>query len=327
MTTDPLLKIENLVTSFRTEHGTVTAIDDVSFTVKPGRTLAIVGESGCGKSVTALSIMGLLPTNISSIDKGSIIYAGEDILKKSSHERQSLRGNEISMIFQEPMTALNPVFTVGQQIGEVFKIHRKYDKKKARAASLKMLIEVGIPDPEQRLDEYPFQLSGGMRQRVMIAIALACEPKILIADEPTTALDVTIQAQILKLVKNLQEQNGTAIIFITHDLGVVAEVADDVVVMYAGKVIEYGDVFEIYEKPQHPYTQGLMSSVPSLTDSKGDPLRTIEGTVPGLMNLPKGCRFCTRCAEADDNCRDVEPPLKTVKADHTVACHKVGGAL
>ena len=321
MVSDPLLYVENLVTSFRTEYGTVTAIDDVNFSVKAGKTLAIVGESGCGKSVTALSIMGLLPQKISSIDHGKIVYAGQDILQKSGQERQQMRGNEISMIFQEPMTALNPVYTVGQQISEVFKIHRNYSNKKARQEALRMLIEVGIPDPEKRLDEYPFQLSGGMRQRVMIAIALACEPKILIADEPTTALDVTVQAQILSLMKKLQQEHGTAIIFITHDLGVVAQVADEVVVMYAGKVIEQGDVYQIFEAPKHPYTKGLMSSLPSINDTKDKPLKTIEGNVPSLGHLPTGCRFSTRCDIANHKCVETSPHLKPMNIGHHVSCH------
>ena len=327
---EPLLKVENLVTSFRTDDGTITAVDDVSFSVRRGKTLAVVGESGCGKSVTALSIMRLLPKANSIIGGGQVVLTGQNLLGFDEREMRTVRGNRISMIFQEPMTALNPVFTVGQQIMEVFQIHRHLNKRDARLEAIRMLREVSIPDPERRVDEYPFQLSGGMRQRVMIAMALACEPEVLIADEPTTALDVTIQAQIIKLMDALQREHETSIIFITHDLGVVAETADDVVIMYAGKIVEQGSVYDIFENPQHPYTRGLMASIPSLDDDKTKPLSTIAGTVPGLQNLPKGCRFNTRCPLAMERCTAAPPQLKPTdggggggEADHRVACFAV----
>lgn len=326
MDSRPLLSVENLVTSFYSENGKVTAVDDISFMIHQGKTLAVVGESGCGKSVTALSIMRLLPESNSSIDNGQVIFDGRNILNFTKKQVQDMRGNEISMIFQEPMTALNPVFTVGQQISEVFRIHRGYSRAKARKEAIKMLREVHIPDPHLRIDEYPFQLSGGMRQRVMIAMALACQPKILIADEPTTALDVTIQAQILSLMKGLQASLGTAIIFITHDLGVVADIADDVLIMYAGKVVEMGSVYDIFETPLHPYTKGLMESIPKLEDDRDFDLSTIKGTVPSLDNLPLGCRFNTRCPYAKDICQRSNPKLREIGAmGRKVACHLVDG--
>lgn len=323
-----VLQVKNLVTSFRTEEGKIKAIDDISFNVGKGRTLALVGESGCGKSVTSLSIMRLVPDSNGSIDQGEILLNGKNILNLSNREMRRIRGNEISMIFQEPMTALNPVYTVGEQIGEVFRIHKGYSKKQAREAAIEMLRKVRIPAPETRVDEYPVQLSGGMRQRVVIAIALACEPQVLIADEPTTALDVTIQAQILKLMKLLQEDFGTSIVFVTHDLGVVAEVADDVAIMYAGKIVEQGTVQQIFKNPKHPYTQGLLTSIPKINETKSTRLSTIKGTVPGLLNLPKGCRFNTRCPYAKDLCFKEEPPLsREGSTDHDVACHIVTGRL
>jgi len=323
----PLLEVIDLVTSFRTEAGTVRAVDQVSFAVGKGRTLAVVGESGCGKSVTALSIMRLVPAANGSIDSGSVRFNGTDLLALSEREMRDIRGNQISMIFQEPMTALNPVFTVGQQIMEIFKAHRGYNRAQARAAAVAMLAEVKIPNPEQRVDEYPFQMSGGMLQRVMIAMALACEPSLLIADEPTTALDVTIQAQILTLMRNLQLEHSTAIILITHDLGVVAEVADSVVIMYAGKIAERADVFSIFEAAKHPYTQGLLRSIPSLEDSRASGLSSIEGSVPSLQNLPQGCRFHPRCPHAQQLCRTEVPQLEPVADGHDVACHLVSGRL
>ncbi len=323
MTSIPLLTVEHLVTAFRTEEGTVRAVDDVSFAVDAGKTLAIVGESGCGKTVTALSIMRLVPEANGTIESGEIRLAGENLLELGSRAMRAVRGNQISMIFQEPMTALNPVMTVGKQIMEVFRIHRDYSRSRARAAAIAALGAVQIPDPEQRVDEYPFQLSGGMRQRVMIAMALACEPKLLIADEPTTALDVTIQAQILRLMKDLQREKGTSILFITHDLGVVAEVADDIVVMYAGKVVEHGSVLQIFERPAHPYTQGLMSSIPSLDSEPKKPLATIEGSVPGLHELPPGCRFHPRCRYAEAICRESSPAFEEFEPGHEAACHFV----
>ncbi len=326
-TDSALLEVVDLVTSFRTDTGTIRAVDQVSFKVGAGRTLAVVGESGCGKSVTALSVMRLVPADNGSIDAGSVHFKGTNLLDLSEREMREIRGNEISMIFQEPMTALNPVFTVGQQIIEIFKTHRGYGRAQAREAAIAMLHEVKIPNPEQRVDEYPFQLSGGMLQRVMIAMALACEPSLLIADEPTTALDVTIQAQILTLMRNLQQQRSTAIILITHDLAVVAEVADSVVIMYAGKIAERGDIYSIFENPKHPYTQGLLKSIPGLNDTRKGGLSTIEGNVPSLQNLPEGCRFHPRCPHAQPLCRGEVPQLEAVDDIHDVACHLVSGRL
>ena len=297
------------------------AVDDVSFDVAPGKTLALVGESGCGKSVTALSIMRLVPEDNGSIDAGQIRLEGEELLGRAARSMRKIRGNRISMIFQEPMTALNPVVTVGKQIMEVFRIHRGYGRGEAREAAIRALETVRIPAPERRVDEYPFQMSGGMRQRVMIAMALACEPRLLIADEPTTALDVTIQAQILDLMRRLQEERGTSILFITHDLGVVAEMADEVVIMYAGKLVEHGPVDRIFEQPAHPYTQGLMASIPTLDCARKSTLSTIEGTVPGLQELPPGCRFHPRCPHTQALCREQEPALSA-----GVACHLAAGA-
>ncbi len=316
-----LLQVRDLRTAFRTETGQVRALDGVSFEVEKGKTIAVVGESGCGKSVTAMSIMGLVQDANGFIESGHIYFEDEDLATCSREKIRDIRGNRISMIFQEPMTALNPVYTVGDQIGEVFRIHRGYSKQQALTEALRMLKLVHIPDPEKRLNEYPFQMSGGMRQRVMIAMALACEPSLLIADEPTTALDVTIQAQILRLMKELQQQKQTAIIFITHDLGIVAEMADHVVVMYAGKAVEHGSVFDIFENPKHPYTKGLLNSIPSGTITKKDKLYTIEGTVPSLRNLPKGCRFNTRCPLAKGPCFEQHPPLETLESGHKVACY------
>ncbi len=324
MSSSNLLEVRDLRTAFNTENGVLRALDGVSFAVERGKTLAVVGESGCGKSVTAMSIMGLVQDANGFIESGKIVFEDKDLAALPRDHMRKIRGNRISMIFQEPMTALNPVFTVGQQIGEVFRIHRGQSKAQARASALAMLKQVKIPDPEKRLDEYPFQLSGGMRQRIVIAMALACEPALLIADEPTTALDVTIQAQILSLMKNLQQERDTAILFITHDLGVVAEMADHVVVMYAGKAVEYGDVHDVFNKPSHPYTQGLLRSIPSLTDHKERPLYTIEGTVPGLRNLPKGCRYNTRCPFADETCYQEQPDLASIGQGHRAACHHIG---
>ncbi len=327
MSSRALLQVVDLVTSFRTETGSVRAVDQVSFEVAAGETLAVVGESGCGKSVTALSLMRLVPTDNGSIDSGSVHFKDRDLLALSEREMRNIRGNEISMIFQEPMTALNPVFTVGQQIMEIFKAHRSYSRAEARAATIAILDEVKIPNPERRVDEYPFQLSGGMLQRVMIAMALACEPALLIADEPTTALDVTIQAQILSLMQDLQREHSTAILLITHDLGVVAEVADSVIVMYAGKIVERADVFSIFEDPKHPYTQGLLKSLPNLGDSRAEGLSTIAGSVPSLQNLPEGCRFHPRCPHARELCRREVPQLETIADGQDVACHLTSGRL
>ena len=327
MASTPLLDVQNLVTAFRTRDGSVRAVDDLSFQVEAGKTLAIVGESGCGKSVTALSIMRLIPEASGVIEAGRIRLDGEDLLSLPPRAMRNVRGNRISMIFQEPMTALNPVVAIGTQIMEVFRIHRGHSRKQARAAAIEALQSVRIPDPEHRLDEYPFQLSGGMRQRVMIAMALACEPRLLIADEPTTALDVTIQAQILKLMKQLQHERGTSILFITHDLGVVAGIADEVLIMYAGKVAERGSAVQIFERPSHPYTQGLMASIPSLDSPRKAPLATIEGTVPDLHELPTGCRFHPRCGHAFERCREQLPELLEVEGGHGAACHWTAGDL
>ena len=321
-----LLEVKNLVTSFRTDDGPVRAVDDVSFGVEPGRTLAIVGESGCGKSVTALSVMRLIDAN-GQVESGSIHLDGESLLELSPKEMRRVRGNRISMIFQEPMTALNPVVSIGKQVAEVFRIHRGLSRSAGRAAAVEALRTVRIPDPERRVDEYPFQMSGGMRQRVMIAMALACEPRLLIADEPTTALDVTIQAQILKLMRQLQQDRGTSILFITHDLGVVAEMADEVLIMYAGKVVERGPVRAIFARPAHPYTRGLIASIPSLDSHRGTMLATIEGSVPGLRDLPSGCRFHPRCPHAADACRARAPESKPVANDHEAACFHAAGEL
>ncbi|MDQ3234504.1 MAG: ABC transporter ATP-binding protein [Pseudobdellovibrionaceae bacterium] len=321
---DTLLSVRDLRTSFQTQTGTVRALDGISFTVEKGKTLAVVGESGCGKSVTAMTIMGLVQETNGFVESGEILFEGQDLAKMPKEKMRALRGDRISMIFQEPTTALNPVYTIGDQIAEVIRIHRGVSRHEARLEALRMLKLVRIPDPMQRLHEYPFQMSGGMRQRVMIAMALACEPSLLIADEPTTALDVTIQAQILQLMKELQQEKQTSIIFITHDLGIVAEMADQVVVMYAGQAVEHGDVFSIFENPRHPYTKGLLQSIPSTTITKKQKLYTIEGTVPSLRNLPQGCRFNTRCPFAFDRCFVEAPDLTVVAGDHRAACHLEG---
>lgn len=320
---EKILEVQNLETSFFTEEGVVKAVDNVSFNVYKGRTLGIVGESGCGKSVTSLSIMRLIPNPPGKITGGKIIYKNQNLLDLPSSEMRKIRGNEISMIFQEPMTSLNPVFTIGNQIMETIQLHQKLSKKDARLKAIEMLTLVGIPSPDKRIDDYPHQLSGGMRQRVMIAMALSCNPDILIADEPTTALDVTIQAQILELLKGLQEKVGLGIILITHDLGVVAEVCDDVVVMYAGKVAEQGTVYDIFNNPKHPYTKGLLNSIPTLSQDptgkiKKKRLETIPGIVPNLLHLPQGCRFQDRCTYVKDECRGQEPELRAIErsADH-----------
>lgn len=316
-----ILDVANLAVGFQTEKGKLFAVDGISFRVKKGQTLAIVGESGCGKSVTSLAIMGLLP-ELGGIEGGSISFEGIDIGIKSDKELRKLRGNRMAMIFQEPMTALNPVYTVGEQIMEVFRIHRKWTKAKCYDESLAMLKKVQIPDPERRMHEYPFQMSGGMRQRILIAMALACKPELLIADEPTTALDVTIQAQILRLIKELQQEFNTAVIFITHDLGVVSQIADEIVVMYAGKIIESGTIFDIFDHPAHPYTKGLLSAIPKIDGMRHTKLPTIEGLVPSLHQLPSGCRFRNRCPYAAQICSSQLPDLEQVSNGHLVACHK-----
>ncbi|CAL76827.1 ABC transporter ATP-binding protein, putative oligo/dipeptide transport protein [Bradyrhizobium sp. ORS 278] len=319
----PLLEVENLQVHFRTPTGINRAVDGVSFHVNPGETLAIVGESGCGKSVTSMSMMRLIPEPPGKI-AGSIKLEGRDILSLSDREMRALRGNDISMIFQEPMTSLNPVLTVGRQIGETLRLHQGLDQAQAEARAVEMLTLVGIPEPARRVREYPHQLSGGMRQRVMIAMALACNPKLLIADEPTTALDVTIQAQILKLMLELKQRVGAAIILITHDLGVVAEVAERVMVMYAGRKVEEAPVKELFRSPRHPYTQGLLGALPKLGSSlSGETKRLAEipGQVPDLKQRIDGCVFAGRCALATDLCRQYAPGLEQKAPHHIAACH------
>ncbi|HKQ71725.1 MAG TPA: ABC transporter ATP-binding protein [Polyangiaceae bacterium] len=311
----PLLSVKNLVTSFRTDTGVVRAVDDVSFEVPKGGTVGIVGESGCGKSVTSLSIMRLVPSP-GRVDSGEVRFNGQDLLQLEERDMLAVRGRKISMIFQEPMTSLNPVYTVGAQITEVVRLHQRVSRRAARGRAVEMLKLVGIASPEERVDSYPHQLSGGMRQRVMIAMALSCEPELLIADEPTTALDVTIQAQILDLLRTLQQKLEMSVILITHDLGVVAEFAQRMVVMYAGRVVEQGSVLDLFARPRHPYTEGLLKSIPRLGQSRARPgsgrparLPTIPGVLPDLRRLPPGCRFENRCSYAEERCRQAEPEL------------------
>jgi peptide/nickel transport system ATP-binding protein/oligopeptide transport system ATP-binding protein len=316
---DTILEVKNLQTHFSTDRGVVKAVDGVDFKVNRGQTLGIVGESGCGKSITSLSIMRLIATPPGKIAGGEVIFKGENILSYSEEKMRSIRGNEISMIFQEPMTSLNPVYSVGEQIAEAFRIHQKLGRKQAWDKAVEMLKLVGIPSPEKRAKQEPHELSGGMRQRVMIAMALACNPSLLIADEPTTALDVTIQAQILDLLKKLQEDFGSAIIMITHDLGVVAETCDMVAVMYAGKVVEYTNVDALFEQPKHPYTEGLLNSIPRVDEDREE-LITIKGSVPSPMDMPAGCRFAPRCPYATDLCHQKLPELTTLENDEQVRC-------
>ncbi len=323
----PVLEVKNLRTAFRVEGEELVAVDDVSFSVRPGQTLGIVGESGCGKSVTSLSIMGLIPNPPGRIVGGEIVFKGKNLVNLPASELRKIRGNQISMIFQEPMTSLNPVFTIGNQIMETVILHQKLSKSEARAKAIEMLRLVGIPAPERRIDDYPHQLSGGMRQRVMIAMALACNPAVLIADEPTTALDVTIQAQILELMKGLREKLNMAVLLITHDLGVVAETCDHVVVMYAGRVVEEGSAEDIFYRPSHPYTKGLLNSIPSHSgEKKSGRLETIPGLVPNLLHLPKGCRFQDRCRRRTEmgnpeKCVTADPPLTSTGSGHKAACY------
>jgi len=312
-----VLEIKGLVTEFRTERGTVRAVDGVSFTIPERGTLGVVGESGCGKSVTALSIMRLLAAP-GRIAAGTITYAGKDLVHLPLDEMRKIRGNRIAMIFQEPMTSLNPVFTVGDQVGEAVRLHQGKNRREAREIAIEMFRLVGIPSPEQRVDAYPHQLSGGMRQRVMIAMALACKPDLLIADEPTTALDVTIQAQILELLESLQRELGMSILLITHDLGVVAETCAEVVVMYAGRVVEQAPAVTLFATPHHHYTAGLMRSVPAFGSTER--LQEIPGMVPSLHELPVGCKFAGRCPAVQDRCREVEPELVPLGGSH-VRCH------
>ncbi|HVR92856.1 MAG TPA: ABC transporter ATP-binding protein [Casimicrobiaceae bacterium] len=314
-----LLEVRALKTFFQVEGGEFPAVDGISFSIDPGRTLGIVGESGCGKSVTALSIMGLVPRPPGRIAGGEILFDGVDLVQLSTAALRELRGDRISMIFQEPMTSLNPVLTVGEQIVEGILRHRRMSRDAANDLAIEMLRMVHIPSPEQRFGEYPHRLSGGMRQRVMVAMALACKPKLLIADEPTTALDVTIQAQILDLMRTLREETGTAIILITHDLGVVAELADDIVVMYAGRIVERATVVALFAEPQHPYTVGLLGSIPRL-DIEQDRLAAIEGQVPNPLAPVGGCRFHPRCPFVIERCRHEDPPLVDLGNGHESAC-------
>lgn len=314
-----LLEVKNLKTYFYTEDGVVPAVDGVDFSLKPGETLGIVGESGCGKSVTAISILKLIPNPPGKIVDGEILFEGKDLVKTSESDMQHIRGNDIAMIFQEPMTSLNPVFTIGRQIGEAIMLHQHLDKKETREKSIEMLKLVGIPRAEQVVDEYPHQFSGGMRQRAMIAMALSCNPKLLIADEPTTALDVTIQAQIIELMRDIKEKLKTSIMLITHDLGVIAEMADQVIVMYAGKVMEEANVMDLFREPRHPYTIGLMRSKPSL-GGHGGKLDVIQGAVPNPLAMPKGCPFNPRCPHAMEICRNEMPILKKFDDGRKVRC-------
>jgi peptide/nickel transport system ATP-binding protein len=316
-----LLEVRGLKTHFNTDRGLFRAVDGISFGVPRGRTVGLVGESGCGKSVTSLSVMGLVPSPPGKVEADAVMFAGRDVLGLSADERRRLRGGKMSMIFQEPMTSLNPVHTVGQQIIEAILAHTSMSPQAARARAIEMLELVKIPSAAQRVDDFPHNLSGGMRQRVMIAMALSCEPALLIADEPTTALDVTIQAQILDLLSGLQQRLGMAILIITHDLGVIAEVADQVLVMYAGQIVESAEVADLFADPQHPYTIGLLGSIPRL-DVDRERLATIEGTVPSPNNQPKGCRFAPRCPFADRRCRQEPPPFRELTPGHHVACWK-----
>ena len=317
-----LLEIKNLHTYFTTRRGIVKAVNGVSYAVDPGKTLGVVGESGCGKSVSAMSILKLLDGN-GYIAEGSIEFKGQELTSLTTKELYTIRGNAISVIFQEPMTSLNPVFTVEKQISEAFMVHQDMDKKQAAKESIRMLSDVKIPNTEQVAKQYPHQLSGGMRQRVMIAMALACKPDLLIADEPTTALDVTIQAQILKLMNDLKKEKGTSILFITHDLGVINQMADDVAVMYCGEVVEMAPVDTIFTYGQfsHPYTEGLMLSIPRLETETGDKLEVIPGVVPHPLDLPPGCKFAPRCKYATDKCRKELPELLPVNEHHLIRCH------
>jgi len=321
-----LIEVKGLKTYFHTEDGVVRAVDGVDFNIEREKTLGMVGESGCGKSVTGLSIMKLIPTPPGRIEAGEILYhrKGDVIdltkLDPKGSEMRSIRGNEIAMIFQEPMTSLNPVYTIGKQIMEAIILHQRLSKKKARKKAIEMLHAVGIPSPEQTIDEYPHQLSGGMRQRAMIAMALSCNPSLLIADEPTTALDVTIQAQVLDLMNSLRTEFKTAILFITHDLGVIANMVDDVVVMYLGRIVEGAPVRQIFHDPKHPYTHGLMNSIPSLTSTRKGRLTPIEGIVPDSFEIPQGCGFEPRCPHAMEICRNQIPQLKEVAPGHLAAC-------
>ncbi|MCB2300535.1 ABC transporter ATP-binding protein [Clostridium tagluense] len=314
-----LVEIKNLKTYFYTEDGTVKAVDDVSFNIRKGEIIGVVGESGCGKSVTAMSIMRLIPSPPGKIIGGEILFEDKNILELKDDEMRAIRGNDIAVIFQEPMTSLNPIFTIGYQIEEVIQLHQKLNKVQTKKKAIEMLKLVGVPRAEEIVECYPHELSGGMRQRAMIAMAVSCNPKLLIADEPTTALDVTIQAQILDIMKDLKKKLNTSIMLITHDLGVIAEMAEYVVVMYAGKVIEEAPVIELFKNPMHPYTEGLMKSKPSLNEDV-DRLYSIPGQVPNPVNMPEECYFCARCSKTMDICRKQQPPIKEITPGHKVAC-------
>jgi peptide/nickel transport system ATP-binding protein/oligopeptide transport system ATP-binding protein len=325
MRQDELMEIRNLTTRFFTRKGVVRAVEGVDLAVRRGTITGLVGESGCGKSVTALSVMGLVPSPPGHITAGRIILEGENLLDKNPEQMAGVRGKDISMIFQEPMTSLNPVLPIGRQVAEPLRLHTRLGRRQIRRKVVEMLELVGIPEPEKRLWTFPHQLSGGLRQRVMIAMAMICEPKLLIADEPTTALDVTIQAQILDLMKDLMKRLETSIILITHDLGVVAEVCDDVYVMYAGKVVEQGSVFDIFDNSAHPYTLGLLRSIPRIDANWGKrKLHAIEGTVPNLSEMPAGCPFAPRCEKARSFCREKEPPMVRIDGRHFARCHVAG---
>lgn len=317
----PLLNIKELSVEFQTTEGTVHAINCLSYSLKEGETLGIVGESGSGKSVSSLGIMKLIPNPPGKIVNGEIIYNGKDLTKISEKEMETIRGNEISMIFQEPMTSLNPIITCGKQIAESLKLHRGMNRKEAMKEAVEMMKAVGIANPEKRANEYPHQMSGGMKQRVMIAMALACHPKVLICDEPTTALDVTIQAQILDLIRNLNKETKTAVIMITHDLGVVSELCEKVIVMYTGRIVEEAPADVIFKNPLHPYTEGLISAIPKITKER-DPLKTIEGVVPNPTEKIEGCSFWPRCNEAMEQCRKQEPPMVQIEENRKVRCFK-----
>jgi peptide/nickel transport system ATP-binding protein/oligopeptide transport system ATP-binding protein len=322
MAPQPLLDILNLKTYFHIRGSLLKAVDDITLSIEEGQTLGLVGESGCGKSVTASSVMGLVPIPPGQIAGGEILFEGMDLLKLPESKMRKIRGNRISMIFQEPMTSLNPVFTVGDQVGEVIRLHKKRSRNETREMAVEAFRQVGIPAPETRFKEYPHQMSGGMRQRVVIAMALACNPKLMIADEPTTALDVTIQAQILELMNKLKKETGASILFITHDLGVIAEMAQRVAVMYAGQLVEEADVETIFEDPKHPYTRGLLQSIPILgTKKQQQRLQTISGVVPSLFTLPEGCLFNERCTEVMSVCKQVAPQILDLGKGHTVRCH------
>ncbi|RZO84496.1 MAG: ABC transporter ATP-binding protein [Oceanococcus sp.] len=319
---EPLLKVRDLQVEFHTDKGVARALDGISFDVMPGETLGIVGESGCGKSVTSLAILGLIPSPPGRIVGGQILFQGQDLLSLSEREMRKVRGRDIAMIFQEPMTALDPVFTIATQMGEVLRRHQGLTRKQARQSAIDWLARVGIPSPERRIDDYPHQLSGGMRQRVMIAMALSCEPKLIIADEPTTALDVTIQAQVLEQIVKLSQDLGTAMMLITHDLGVVAQTCHRACVMYCGKLIEQSATGPLFAAPAHPYTAGLLASVPRIRTQRLDSLPTIAGTVPDLLHLPRGCRFVERCGQAIDLCHSAHPPLQVDEhSGHELACY------